>query len=322
MQYLLRLTDASANKMLVASLPETVASNSAVDIIFDVIGCENPDELVRAEIVSEGQLEDLRALQHIIFDRDGQGFFIRDDISFKTNGRDLNPDAPLIDSFLPADKEGIKYMRCDLVVEGGAQPAGSSSAAQSGPGAAASLDAQIKELANMLFLHEIAIGFQIDVTKDYPELADAITFAERKGLIEVDVQKVSYKLTEEGRRVHDSYMAEAQDLVRRFDIYCDVDVDSSGTARFDTGLGRDLRVPAFEMEGVDPFRARFLLGLNDGEWDQLSNWFEVFEDPEWYGEIFEVVERAPSVESIGRQRMQTIMEQAKSRLRQEWQSQH
>ena len=40
-------------------------------------------------------------------------------------------------------------------------------------------------------------------------------------------------------------MDEAQDLIKRFDIFGDVDVDSQGTARFDTGLGRDLRVPIY-----------------------------------------------------------------------------
>jgi len=39
--------------------------------------------------------------------------------------------------------------------------------------------------------------------------------------------------------------------------------------------------------GVDPFRARFLLGLNDGEWNQLDNWLDLFENPQWYAEIFE-----------------------------------
>jgi hypothetical protein len=71
------------------------------------------------------------------------------------------------------------------------------------------------------------------------------------------------------------------------------------------------------MEGVDPFRARFLLGLNDGEWDQLSNWMELFDNPDWYAQIFEPVEAAPSVDEIGRTRMANIMDQAKTALRQQ-----
>ena len=165
------------------------------------------------------------------------------------------------------------------------------------------------------FLHQVFNGFAVDVTREFPELLEVIQYAESKGWIEVDVKSVAYKLTEIGRKVHDRYIAEAQDLIRRFDIYADVDVDSLGQARFDTGLGKDLRVPVMEIEGVDPFRARFLLGLNDGEWDELSNWMELFQDKKWYADIFAPIDEAPSTEEIGQQRLASIIDQAKSELR-------
>lgn len=311
MKYLLRLTDASAQTMIVLTLEETVVRTPAVDVVFDIVGHENPDELVGADILAAGQIDDFKSLQHIIFERDAKGPFIRDGISLTVNGRELDPDASMISAFVPAERDGSKYMRCDLAVVGGPQ------VAQKPAPEAASGEDMIKEFARILFLHQISIGFAIDVTREFPELIDVIKFAESKGWIEVDVTKVAYRLTAEGQRVHDLYIAEAQDLIRRFDIYADVDVDSSDSARFDTGLGRDLRIPAFEMEGVDPFRARFLLGLNDGEWDQLSNWLELFEDPKWYAGIFDPVERAPSVDEVGRQRMASIIDQAKSALRQQ-----
>ena len=282
MEYLLHLTDASAHRMVVLTIDEAAAKAPAIDVVFDIVGHENAEDLVSAEILSAGQADDLKALQSIIFDRDAQGPFIRDGISFKVNGRDLDPDSPMISAFVSAEREGKKYMRCDLVVLGGpqAQPALataggsalsssgaplSSSAAplsSGGSGAGPNSGAEmVKEFGRILFLHEISIGFAIDVTRELPELIDVIKYAEAKGWIEVDVTKVAYKLTSLGQQVHDRYIAEAQDLIRRFDIYADVDVDSSGRARFDTKLGRDLRIPAFEMEGVDPFRARFLLGI-------------------------------------------------------------
>ena len=37
---------------------------------------------------------------------------------------DLDPDSPLHASFIPAEREGTGYMRCDLVAQSGPQPAG------------------------------------------------------------------------------------------------------------------------------------------------------------------------------------------------------
>jgi hypothetical protein len=103
-------------------------------------------------------------------------------------------------------------------------------------------------------------------------------------------------------------------LIRRYDIFCDVNVDSSGIARFDTGVGKDLRVPVYEMEGLDPFRARFLLGINDGEWDNLVNWQDLLKDRKWYDQVFLPIERAPSVEEVGEDKLRSIIDQAKGVL--------
>lgn len=309
MEYLLRVTDAGACHMVVLTLPEELARQPAVDVVFDVLGNADFLQLVARGIITDGQIDDLQKLKNLIFDSDAQGQFIRENISFKLAGRELDPDAPLLPSFTAAERNGIKYMRCDLVVQTGQQERGDD-------GQSSQLEL-VEELSRLFFLHQLATGSPVDVTKDYPELMDTIAYAEKKGWIEVDVNKAAYRLTAEGKRVHDDYMRQAQDLIRRFDIYADVDVDSAGTARFDTGLGKDLRVAALEMEAVDPFRARFLLGLNDSEWNELPDWMERFRDPTWYAQIFEPVENAPSIDDIGRSRLAMIMEQAKAVLRQQ-----
>lgn len=315
MQYLIRLSDSQAKHMVVLTLTESLAKQPAIEVVFDVIGASDLDELVTRNIVAGGQLDDLKSIQSIIFDHDGQGALIRDGIDFKVNGRELDPDSPMKSVFVPAEREGIQYMRCDLVVGGvhelvqtkiGSQKTKSWGEAD-----------EIKTFARIMFLRMIAVGPPIDVTKEYPELADSIAYAESQNLIEIDVKKAVYSLSAQGHRIHKGYIAEALDLIKRFDIYSDVDVDASGVARFDTGLGKDLRIPAFELEGIDPFRARFLLGLNDGEWDQLSNWFELYQDPNWYARIFKPVEQAPSVEEIGRECLLHIIDQGKAALRQE-----
>lgn len=296
--------------MVVLTLAEPLMRHKAADLVFEILGNDQYNDLIAADVIAAGQIDDFKEFQKIIFGSDEEGLYIKDGINFKANGQDLDPDAPLIGSFVQAERNGKKYMRCDLLIEGAAVPLP--------PGAQSmSQQEQIQEFARMMLLHQISIGFSLDVTKPYPELTELISFAESKGWIEVDVKSVSYKLTDEGKRVYQKYISEAQDLIHRFDIYADVDIDSSGNAHFDTGLGKDLRVPAFELDGVDPFRARFLIGLNDGEWNNLSNWMELCQEPNWYSEIFGPVELAPSVDDIGRARMESVVDQAKSLLRQQ-----
>ncbi|CAN5232917.1 hypothetical protein BH10CYA1_BH10CYA1_08250 [soil metagenome] len=313
MDYLLSLSDDGQQHMVIFTLPENIVRHNAIDVVIDVIGDENVNELVAKNLVAEGYLDDLRALQRMIFDKDQQGIFIRDSISFTANNAELNPDAPLMQAFAPAMRDGVKYFRSDLSVIGGAN---GSSSSPSG-GASSSAVNNPKELSATFFLHQICVGRQLDVTKDHIELDETLKQAERDGLVEVDVKQASYRSTPKGKAKHDSIMTEAQNLIKRYDIYCDVDIDSSGTARFDTGLGRDLRVPVYELEGVDPFRARFLLGLNDGEWDKMEDWTDVVEDSKWYASIMEPIERAPSVDEIGRSKVQSIIEQGKAKLREE-----
>lgn len=309
MQNLLSVRDAAGRHMVVLSLTDDVIKRPAIDVVFDVLGNPNPVSLSETSTLAEGHLDDFVALQEMIFDHDDQGSFIRENINFTANGAGLNPDAPMITAFLPATKSGIDYRRCELVVSriGEVIDPPPPSTEQHG---------SIPELARLMFLHQIARGAHVDVTKDLPELQEVLNKLEKEGLVDIDVKKAGYKLSDKGTRAHSSYMEEAQNLIRRYDIFGDVDVDSSGRAHFDTGLGKDLRVPVYEVEGIDPYRARFLLGLNDGEWDNTENWIDQLENENWYREIFAPIDRAPSIEDVGgKARLQHIIDQGKSVLR-------
>jgi hypothetical protein len=318
MDYLLSLSDSSQQQMVIFTLPENIVRHNAIDVVIDVIGSEDADDLVRKNLIAPGYVDDLQALQQIIFDKDDQGIFIRESVTFSANGSDLNPDAPMMQAFVPAIRDGVKYFRSDVTVSQAAGGSVGSSVGTSVGNSGAATNP--KEFSSTFFLHQICVGRQLDVTKDHIELEETLKQAEKEGLVEVDVKQASYRSTPKGKSKHDAIMSEAQDLIKRYDIFCDVDLDSSGVARFDTGLGKDLRVPVYELEGVDPFRARFLLGLNDGEWDKLEEWTDVVEDPKWYASIMEPIERAPSVDEIGRSKLQSIVEQGKAKLRQEPQS--
>lgn len=302
MEYLVSLSDSGKRHLVVLTLDEKTVERPAIDVVFEIIGTNNIDGLIEENVLAAGMSDDLLALQHTIFAQDAQGPFIREVVYFTANGKDLDPDAPLVKAFVRTNSERGDYNRLDLVVH-------DSSCAQE------SQQDSIKDLARIFLLHQIAAGTPLDVTKDYPEIADLISQAEKENLIDIDVSKAAYKLTDAGKRVHDSYIQEAQDLIRRFDIFVDVDMDREGIARFDTGLGKDMRVPIFEIEGIDPFRARFLLGLNDGEWDQLTDWNEVVVDERWYSRIFATIESAPEVDDIGREILLDVIDQGKKVLR-------
>lgn len=305
MQYLIHLIDAAKQHTVNLALEEADVSKPAIDVVFDVIGASDPNVLVAAGTVSSRQLDALQALQREIFDHDAQGSFIREGIEFSANGRPLDPDRPMKDAFELVTREGTSYQRCELVVQ--------TTESQ----ALESRDRLIKTFAPMIFLHEIAVGNSLDVTKDYAELTDLLKEAELRQWTDIDVGRAVYKLAPAGQQLHDGWMQEAQELIRLYDIYGDVDVDASGNARFDTGFGKDLRVPVFEHEGVDPFRARLLLGLNDGEWDRLPNWRELIYDPAWYEEVFAPVESAPSRDELGEARLARIIDQGKAALRED-----
>jgi hypothetical protein len=334
MQQLVKLTDAANSRMVLLTVSELEASQPAIDVVFDLVGAEDLPKLITAGILPAGQLEDLQVLQQIIFDKDDQGAFIRDGITFTANGADLDPDQPLTQYFVKGDRDGIPYNLCSLIVSSPsmvaqlrpAQPPQMAPAATlnpSGQKAENQTKAQPEEadptaeFALIMFLHQLNIGYEIDVTKDFPEISAEIAESEKNNWIEIDVKKAAFKLTEPGQAALKRYLDEAQNLIKRYDVYADVDVDGSGNVLFDTNLGKDLRVAAWEFEGVDPFRARFLLGINDGEWNNLSNWMELIHDRAWYDGIFDAIESAPAVDDIGESRMQVIIDQGKAALRKE-----
>jgi hypothetical protein len=278
------------------TLDDATAKHAAAEVFFMVVGHERPEALVSQGVLDAADLDALVGLQRLIFDKDAEGLFIRDGVTIAQAGREVDPDAPL-----------ATYM-----------PGGSATLTVQAPNAAAAEPTQHEQLAryaHMALLHHTAVGPRLDVTKDYPSLAGAIAEAERKGEIEIDVPTATYALTPVGRRTHQTWLDEAQELIKRFDVYGDVLVDGAGTASFDSGMGEDLRVPMFELAGVDPFRARFLLGLNDGEWNGAPLWWNDVTDPAWYAEVFGPIESAPSVDDLGRAKLERIREQAAAYLR-------
>ena len=94
-------------------------------------------------------------------------------------------------------------------------------------------------------------------------------------------------LTEWGRHRLRGLIEEVESYVRRFDIFSDVLVDPDGDApEFGTGGGDDLRVAAYEWEGLNPVRVVTLLRIFDGAVVQSAGqWRESIVDRTWLAEL-------------------------------------
>lgn len=314
MPIMIQVVANGGNRHATFTLDDGCADRPAADFVFDVLGAESLDDLAAEGIVSEADLPDLRAIQAAIFDRDEQGFFIREGIGFTANGRELDPDRALAEVLTKVERDGLAYRRADLAV---VAPGAASAPAPAQAAPQADRQAQMQVFGQMLFLHQIARGFAIDVTRDDPDLMDFVAAAEKEQLIEIDTARAAYALSAAGRRQHDKWLEEAQELIHRYDIFGDVDMDASGAVRFDSHVGQDWRVPAYELANVDPFKARFLIGLNDGEWDQLEGWQGKLLDERFYDEVFAPIEAAPSIDDVGRDRLRFVMEEGNAILRED-----
>ena len=105
MQHLVKVTDAANTRMVLLTVSELEASQPAIDVVFDLLGVDDLSKHTAAGILPAGQLEDMKALQEIIFDHDEQGALIREGVNFTANGADLNPDQPLSTCLREAERD-------------------------------------------------------------------------------------------------------------------------------------------------------------------------------------------------------------------------
>lgn len=302
--YLVEVSDDGKTGKIVLPVARPEIQRPAAEFVFDILGAD-PDR-----VVSERKLpgEDARLLAHLqdlIFTRDGQELVIRDGVEFEANSSPLNPDAQLEEYFLPrTDRAGEVYI-CEIEVQSGDPERARRK--------------QMKAYQVMFALHRFKRGYQTTMA-DVDTLRPISDEAESRGLLQFDMARNTFALTEQGGKVYQSVVNEAQELIRRYDLFSDTDVSGGHrseepTIRFGTGQGQDLRVPIWELNGINPFRARFVLGLNDGEWDDLPDWPRQISAPRWFDEIFAPVEQAPTIDQVGRDRCERIFDEGKAQLR-------
>ena len=298
--YLVEVSDDSKTGKIVLPLSRAAIQRPAVQFVFDVLG-QDPDSLVAEHGLQASDARLLAHLREVIFTRDGQELVIRDGVEFEANHSPLDPDAQLEEYFLPRpDRPGDVHI-CEIEI------------LSADPDRARIR--QMRAYQVMFALHQFKRGYQTTMT-DVDTLRPVTEEAEAKGLLRFDLSKNTFVVTPAGENAYQSLIAEAQELIGRYDVFSDVDFGKSQPEiRFGSGLGRDLRVPVWELNGINPFRARFVLGLNDGEWDALPDWPRRIVNPRWFDEIFAPIEAAPTIDSLGRPFCERIFDAGKAELR-------
>jgi hypothetical protein len=300
-RYIVEVTDDARTGKIVMPLGRPEVQQPAAAFVFDVLGAEDLASLKRDKQLTDGDLKLLSHLRDVIFTQEGAELVIRDGVSFEANKEILDPDAQFEEYFMPQRKGEGQIYTCTVEI------------ISNDPDRARKR--QMLAYQVMFMLHRFKLGYEVraDEVDLLQELSDE---AERRNLVRFDMGKNTFVLTEDGERAHRSLVEEAQQLIRRYDIFTDVDVDLSDTdVRFATGHGQDLRVPVWELVGINPFRARFVLGLNDGEWDTLDDWPRRILDPRWFDGVFAFIEQCPTIEDVGRERLERVVDEGKRELR-------
>jgi hypothetical protein len=308
MQQVVVLNGAVVSKPVRFFVGDEWSTRSAIDFVFDVVGAQDQGRLEAVGVVAAESRGDWDALRGVIFDRDAEGTFIREGVAFLCRGEAIDPDGPL--------GRMMTVSGGQREVDWFIQQAGETQPPQAGSSDGQRAQAMMR-FAVMMLMHQVKKGYVIDVTRDDPDLMEVIAAAERDHWLDIDVKRACYVLSEAGERHYGALMREAQELVLRYDIYGDVDVLANGEVLFDTGLGDDWRIAMFEYADLDPFYVRFLIGLNDGEWDDLSDWPACVRSQRWYAQVFGPIEAALSVEDIGKDRLEQALRAGKSALRED-----
>ena len=147
--------------------------------------------------------------------------------------------------------------------------------------------------------------------------------SEDVGLIRIQEECV---ITPRGYDLLSSIIDEAEFYIGNYDIFGDVYVKGVSEIRFNAGHGDNLIVPVFIREGIDPYRALFIVALYLGNMDYLvqlpayagisqstkSDLSMLFsEDP--FEELFSLIACSPTVEDIGTELLDRIIREGKLR---------
>lgn len=249
---------------------------TAADLVFGVLG--DPDDAIRRFGLDRDRAMVLETLHRRVFVGSGPDLEIREGVEILAGEEPLDPEAPVRQLFADARGPVVLTVRSDDE---------------------ASRQARHMQAYGLMGLVWASREDGLVLGADKVErMQDLLLLAERRDLLRHDPARHRFVLTETGRRMAEGLEREAEELVHRFDLFADVSGRSGGTIRFGTGHGEDLRIPMWERAGLEPFRARFVLGLLDGEFAEDPEFPLVLQRAAWFAKVFAPVEEAPHAEDM------------------------
>ena len=168
------------------------------------------------------------------------------------------------------------------------------------------------------------ILYLIDRFGDQPKLQDAEHEAAGKlsillehlaseeiGLIAFDGEPF---ITPGGHDLLSSIIEEAEFYIDNYDIFGDVYVKGASEIRFNAGYGDNLIVPVFVREGIDPYRALFVVALYLGNLDHLVPDLAVLFSEEPFRQLFSFIAHSATAEDVGIELLDSIIQAGRSKV--------
>jgi len=148
--------------------------------------------------------------------------------------------------------------------------------------------------------------------KDITELSTLINEIDKQGLIYHD--NIKYCLTPKSDSLLKSIADEAEFYINNYDIYGDVYIKGYKKIMFYTGYGDNLIVPVFLKEGINPYRALFLVALYLGNLDELAFDLGRLFLNETFERIYSSISNSLDEKEIGSDLLSRIIVEGKSKL--------
>ena len=170
--------------------------------------------------------------------------------------------------------------------------------------------ALIQWMQNCVFLyfidkHHDQIPSEVNASTFNWKLNDIAKRLEALGFLSIFYSNEGYAITHQGRTFIGTLIAETESYIRRFDLFSDI-LPNYGEhpTIFGSGRGIDLRVQIFISEGIDPYRAVFLLHLYDGTLDTYKDsWWTQIDKINFFNTLLQPVVDRSSVNNNDLQRL-------------------
>lgn len=114
-----------------------------------------------------------------------------------------------------------------------------------------------------------------------------------------------------------SIIDEAESYIDNYDIFGDVHVKNASEMEFNTGCGDNLIVPVFTHEGIDPYRAFFIVALYLGNLDHLVLELDMLFTEEPFRQLFSLIAHSKTAEDVGTELLNRVIQSGRWKIEEE-----